>query len=175
MHKHQGGCHCGNVRWTLRSRLALSRLPARACQCGFCRKHGALTTSDSRGEMRFSVQDRSAIIRYRFATKTADFLICGLCGVYVGAQMNQDGQYYAIVNLRTLDGGGEFADKARPMDYSGENSIARRARRASRWTPVGARRDVGMDFKPPTTDFCSLVAVRSGRDGRHRGALSLNR
>ena len=63
--------------------------------------------------------------------------MCGLCGVYVGAQMKVDGQYYAIANLRTLDSGGDFSDKQEPMDYSGENAITRRARRASRWTPVG--------------------------------------
>lgn len=71
--------------------LVSSELPARACQCGFCRKHDSLYTSDPQGQMRFTVQDRAAIIRYRFASKTADFLICRRCGVYVGAQMKRGG------------------------------------------------------------------------------------
>jgi hypothetical protein len=88
--------------------------------------------------MRFTVRNRSAIIRYRFATKTADFLICAKCGVYVAAQMYQDQRYYAVANLRTLDSQADFAYKAQPMDYSGEDASARRTRRASRWTPVAA-------------------------------------
>lgn len=135
---HHGGCHCGNVRWTLRSHLTSSELPARACQCSFCRKHGALSTSDSQGEMHFTVQDRNAMVRYQFATKTADFLICRKCGVYVGAQMREDARYYAIANLNTIDGDGEFAQRAEPMDYSRENASARRTRRANRWTPVAS-------------------------------------
>lgn len=137
MREHHGGCHCGNVSWALRSQFALVELPARACVCGFCRKHDALSTSDPQGEIKFAVQDRSAIIRYRFATKTAEFLICRRCGVYVGAQMQKEGRYYAIANLRTLEGH-ISAYKPEPMNYSGETSDARGARRARRWTPVGA-------------------------------------
>jgi hypothetical protein len=138
LHEHHGGCHCGNLRWTLRSRFAASELPARACQCSFCRKHGAMTTSDPQGAMNFVVQDRSAIIRYRFASETAEFLICARCGIYVGAQMEEGGRHYAIANLRAFEGSGEFRQRAEPMDYSGEDSSARRTRRASRWTPVAS-------------------------------------
>ena len=52
-HKHRGGCHCGNLRWTLRSELSLAQLPVRTCGCRFCRKHGLLMTSDPQGEMDF--------------------------------------------------------------------------------------------------------------------------
>jgi hypothetical protein len=86
--------------------------------------------------MNFALLDRGAVIRYRFATKSAEFLICARCGIYVGAQMKEEGRFYAIVNLRTLDAADEFAHRAQPMDYSGEDSIARRTRRATRWTPV---------------------------------------
>ena len=88
--------------------------------------------------MNFVVQDGNTIIRYRFATKTAEFLICAQCGIYVGAQMEEEGRYYAVANLRAFDANGEFAQRAQPMDYSGENSRARRTRRASRWTPVAS-------------------------------------
>ncbi len=86
--------------------------------------------------MSFVVQDVNAIIRYRFASETAKFLICARCGIYIGAQMEEEGRAYAIANLRAFEGNGEFAQRAEPMDYSGENSSARRMRRASRWTPV---------------------------------------
>jgi hypothetical protein len=28
-HEHRGGCHCGNLRWTLHSDLSLAQLPVR--------------------------------------------------------------------------------------------------------------------------------------------------
>jgi hypothetical protein len=88
--------------------------------------------------MRFAVLDGGAVTRYRFATNSAEFLICARCGIYVGAQMEEEGRFYAIANLRTFEGNGEFARRAEPMDYSGENLSARRTRRASRWTPVAS-------------------------------------
>jgi len=136
VNEHKGGCHCGNLRWTLRTRLNAPDLPARACECGFCRKHGAVTTSDPQGEMSFGVGDPTMMIRHRFATKTAEFLICRRCGVYVGAQMKEEQRAYAVANLRTLDTYGDFAFKPEPMDYSAEDSTARRLRRSNRWTPV---------------------------------------
>jgi hypothetical protein len=94
--------------------------------------------SDPHGEMNFAVLDRGSVIRYRFATGSAEFLICARCGIYVGAQMEEEGRFYAIANLRTLDRQDEFAWRSQPMDYSGEDSVARRERRARRWTPVGS-------------------------------------
>ena len=100
-----------------------------------CRKHGLLTTSDPQGEMGFIVTNPTAVLRYRFDTGTADLLICGRCGVYVGAQTEEAGRYYAIANLRTLEGEGELG-MVQPMDYSRESVGERLTRRASRWTPV---------------------------------------
>ena len=134
-HEHRGSCHCGSLRWTLRSRLSLSELPVRTCGCGFCRKHGLLTTSDPEGEIDFIRTNNTEILRYRFGTATADFLMCGRCGVYVGAQMEEAGRYYGIANLRTLEGEGE-PGAVQPMDFSRESVDERRARRAGRWSPV---------------------------------------
>jgi hypothetical protein len=57
--ERRGSCHCGNVRWILQSSFAFSDLPMRACQCSFCRKHGAVSTSDPKGESRFLLKDRA--------------------------------------------------------------------------------------------------------------------
>src|SRR5262245_37307322 len=124
-HIHQGGCHCGGLRWTLRSGLAPEALPARACQCGFCTRHGALTTSDPAG-----------VLRYRFATASAEFLVCARCGVYCGALMAEGGRWYGIANLNTIDGRERLAPAVQPFDYDGEDVVARRARRSARWTPA---------------------------------------
>jgi hypothetical protein len=136
---HRGRCHCGNLGWTLASDLAVDELPARACQCRFCLRHGALTTSDPAGELRFAVDDRSRLLRYRFATGSADFLVCLRCGVYVGALMEDGGRWFAIANRRTLEHGATHRRPAsQPMRYDGEDAAARRARRRARWSPSAA-------------------------------------
>jgi len=85
--------------------------------------------------MDFILTDHTAVLRYRFDTETADFLMCGHCGVYVGAQMEEAGRHYAIANLRTLECEGELG-MVQQMDFSRESVSERRARRSSRWTPV---------------------------------------
>lgn len=137
-HSHRGACHCGNLRWTLRSALAPAALPARACQCAFCLRHGALSTSDPAGRLRFEVADPALLLRYRFATRSADFLICRRCGVYVGALMAEGGAWFAIANLNTLEGRESLQPSPQPMVYDGETEVARRGRRSARWTPAEA-------------------------------------
>lgn len=135
-HAHHGGCHCGKLRWTLESKLAAAELPARACQCPFCTRHGALSTSDPAGHLRFDSDDPALVLRYRFATRSADFLICRRCGVYVGALMEEGGAWFAIANLNTIEGRERLKPVPQPMVYDGEDEAARRGRRSARWTPA---------------------------------------
>jgi hypothetical protein len=134
--KHAGGCHCGNLRYTLETSLALGELPLRACQCSFCRLHGARSTSDPNGRLRFEVRDPAQLTRYRFGLKTADFLICANCGIYVGAVMREGAAQWAIVNANTLDEVEKLTQELKPMDYEGESEAQRLARRRQRWSPA---------------------------------------
>jgi len=133
---HAGGCHCGNLRYALETALALDQLPLRACQCSFCRHHGARSTSDPAGRVRFEVKDAAQLTRYRFGLKLADFLICARCGIYVGATMVEGGRAYGIINANALDDAAHLTQAAEPMDYDGEEATRRQARRASRWSPA---------------------------------------
>lgn len=133
---HAGGCHCGNLHFALRTRFALAQLPLRACQCSFCRRHGALSTSDPQGTVRFEVREPAQLVRYRFGLKTADFLICARCGTYVGAMIGDAGRRSAIVNANALDEVAQLTQPATPMSYDGETEAQRTARRRERWTPV---------------------------------------
>lgn len=133
---HAGGCHCGNLRYELVTTLPLAELPLRACQCGFCKAHGARSTSDPAGRIRFSVKDATQLTRYRFGLRTADFLVCARCGVYVGALMREGEAAWAIVNANTLDAAAQLAQPAMPMDYGAEDAAQRLARRKQRWSPA---------------------------------------
>jgi hypothetical protein len=134
----RGRCHCGALGFEYRTEKPVGDWPVRACQCGFCRKHGAEYTSDPAGELRFAHQDASKLSRYRFGQHTADFVFCGRCGGYLGAVTEEDGQALMVINLRSLDPQPEGLPGAQPMSYEGETRGDRDARRASRWTPIEA-------------------------------------
>jgi hypothetical protein len=130
MTRHEGGCHCGALRVEFKTALPLA---PRACQCTFCRKHEARSVSDPTGAAVVALDP--AVIRYRFGTRSADFLICGQCGVYVGAVQEIDGRHYAVLNLTAFDDPRpELA--AEPFRYDGEEPGQRAARRRARWTPA---------------------------------------
>lgn len=133
---YQGRCHCGAVGFVYRTALPTGRWSIRACQCTFCRAHDALSTSDPNGELEFEARDPALLHRYRFGGRTADFLLCRRCGVYVGAQMAADGRAFGIVNVRALAERPPGLPAAAAMSYDGETDAARRSRRMQRWTPV---------------------------------------
>jgi hypothetical protein len=129
-----GGCHCGavDVEWRTQAPEALE---VRACSCTFCSKHGARTATDPGGHVRFVEREPGTLVRYRFATRSADFLLCARCGVYLGAVLTHDGRSVATVNVNTLADRDAFPS-ARRVDYADEPRDARIARRLARWTPA---------------------------------------
>jgi hypothetical protein len=131
-----GGCHCEALGFAFRTAIPAPRWNIRACQCTFCRSHGALSTSDPSGELEFFVQSPDALQRYRFALRTADFLLCSNCGVYLGAQIETAGGAFGIINTRALRPA--LADLAESVaaDYGAEDSEGRVERRVQRWTPL---------------------------------------
>ena len=100
---YRGGCHCGNIRVLFEVGRPAREWPVRACQCAFCRAHGARTTSDPQARLSISVADASRLSRYRFALRTADYLVCAQCGVFVAAVLEADGQPFATLNVNVLD------------------------------------------------------------------------
>ena len=127
---HGGRCHCGAL--TLRFESARPLEP-RACQCGFCRRHGARTVSDPEGHAEIRLSRES--LRYRFASRAADYLLCGRCGVYVGAVAEIEGGLYVTLNLNAFDDPRPGL-AAEPVSYEGETAEEKSARRRRRWTPA---------------------------------------
>jgi hypothetical protein len=77
-----------------------------------------------------------ALYRYQFGQKTADFLLCHNCGVYVGAMMQSANQQFGIINARVLYALVEQLPEAIAMDYETESVTERLSRRAKRWTSI---------------------------------------
>jgi hypothetical protein len=108
----------------------------RACQCGFCRARDAMTTSDPAGRLTFRVNDADSLQRYRFGLKTADFLLCRRCGVYLGAQIHTARGAFGIINTRALTPLPQELPRAAAADYGSESPNERIERRERRWTPL---------------------------------------
>jgi hypothetical protein len=128
---YEGACHCGAVSARFETAIAPDEMDVRADQCGFCRRHAAKTVSDPAGRLALRFRE-AAIERYRFGTRSSDFIVCRSCGAYVAAVI--DG--FGVLNVVGADIT-EFAGKpARPVDYGDETAALRLARRRERWTPL---------------------------------------
>ncbi|MBS0640660.1 MAG: aldehyde-activating protein [Proteobacteria bacterium] len=119
--------------------MRLTKPPAemqvRSCACSFCRAHATRTVSDAAGQAEVRA-DWSLVAKYRFGTRTADYLLCRRCGVYVGAVCDTPAGLRAVINTRCLDDQAAFVQTAVHPDYDNETVEARLARRALNWTPV---------------------------------------
>ena len=128
---HAGACHCGAVSARFETAIAPAEMDVRADQCGFCRRHGAKTVSDPAGRLALAFRE-PAVQRYRFGTRSSDFIVCRGCGAYMAAMI--DG--FGVLNVVGADIRA-FADRpARPVDYDDETAAMRLARRRERWTPL---------------------------------------
>ena len=98
---HLGSCHCGAIRLEFVTVLELTQIAPRQCGCKYCLKHQANWFADPQG----SLQLKSVVAptRYRFGTRTADFVMCPNCGVLVAATCTIEGIDYGILNLACLD------------------------------------------------------------------------
>jgi hypothetical protein len=131
---YTGGCHCGAIRVAFETAIAPDALPLRQCACSFCRRHAATTATDPHGRLELAIVRLEDAVRYRFGTRSVDFLLCGRCGVYVAAVMSTDAGAVATLNINTLDERDAFTQTPTSVDYSGETEHQRKLRRAERWT-----------------------------------------
>jgi hypothetical protein len=135
LHVFEGRCHCGAVGFIFRTAQEPAQWTVRACQCSFCRGHGARTTTDPNGSVTFQITDASKLKRYRFGTRSTDFLVCAECGVYVAALLTSSRGQFATLNINTIRVP-LSAPEPEPVSYDGESIEQRQARREQRWTPV---------------------------------------
>lgn len=137
MTNYKGSCHCGAITVELETKTDPAEIEIRECQCSFCRAHGAVSASDPNGRIRYIDREPGDIVRYRFGSKTCDFIICRHCGVYLGATMEDDGSLgYSTTQIKNFDDRALFTKQAKHPDYEGEPLKDRLARRRRNWTPI---------------------------------------
>lgn len=97
---HQGGCHCGKVRFEV---TAPKELKVTECNCTICRMSGYLHLIVKKDQFRL-LQGTDILTTYTFNTGTAQHLFCSACGAksFYVPRSHPDG--YSI-NARCLDAG----------------------------------------------------------------------
>jgi hypothetical protein len=128
-----GRCHCGNITYTLDWRPEPSAIPARACTCTFCMKHGGEWTSCPGGALRIAVGDPAQVSRYAFGTQTAQFHVCARCGVVPLVTSLIEGRPSAVVNVNTFENVPPSLLQRSSATLDGESTDDRLARRQRNW------------------------------------------
>lgn len=131
----RGSCHCSNLSFTLDWSPEPREIPARACTCSFCVKHGGVWTSCPTGSLQVRVRDPAVVSVYSFGTKTATFHVCARCGAVPVVTSDIAGQTYAVVNVNAFDGVDPALLVPGQVSFDGEDEATRLARRAKGWIP----------------------------------------
>jgi hypothetical protein len=129
----EGRCHCGNIHFSLIWEPDPVEIPARACTCSFCVKHGGVWTSHPGGRLRVVFEDPGLVSRYQFGTRTADFHICARCGVVPVVTSRAGDRLLAVVNVHALEGVDPALLRPGSSNVEGEGKDARLARRQRHW------------------------------------------
>jgi hypothetical protein len=131
-----GSCHCGNISFDLGwpgGEAQAREIPARACTCSFCRKHGGVWTSSPRARLRVAVREPSLVSRYAFGTKTARFHICSRCGAVPVVTSEIEGNTYAVVSVNAFDNVDAALLRHASATFDGETQAERLGRRVRNW------------------------------------------
>jgi len=129
----RGKCHCGNIAFSLTWEPDPGEIPARACSCSFCTKHGGVWTSNPGGALKVVVKDPSRVSRYTFGTRTAEFHVCTRCGIVPVVTSRIDGHLYAVVSVNAFEGVDPSLVSRAPASFDGEGEGPRLARRKRNW------------------------------------------
>lgn len=96
---HQGGCHCGAVRY--RVELDLSQ-PVMSCNCSICSRTGTMLAFVPESAFRLE-QGEAQLTDYQFNERTIHHLFCKTCGIRSFARGVGPHGPMVAVNARCLD------------------------------------------------------------------------
>ncbi|MDH3375962.1 MAG: GFA family protein [Gammaproteobacteria bacterium] len=111
---HQGGCHCGRVRFEVRASAVIN---VSECNCSICSKSGYLGMIVPRD--RFTLKSgEDSLTEYTFDSKVAKHLFCKHCGIksFYIPRSHPEG---ISINARCLDPG--TVEKMKVTEFDGRN------------------------------------------------------
>ncbi|MGH9429539.1 MAG: GFA family protein [Terriglobia bacterium] len=128
-----GKCHCGNIAFELEWKGDPHAIPARACGCSFCVKHGGVWTSHPGSRLVVAVRDGALVSKYVFGSGTATFHVCSRCGAVPLVTSEIANQLYAVVNVNVFENVDESRLRRATADFESEDVESRLARRKRNW------------------------------------------
>ncbi len=128
-----GKCHCGNIAFELEWPGDPPEIPARACTCSFCVKHGGVWTSNPNSRLVVAIRDTSLVSKYAFGSRTAVFHVCSRCGTVPLVTSEIANQLYAVVNVNVLENVDPSWLRRTIAHLEGEDVESRLARRKRNW------------------------------------------
>jgi hypothetical protein len=131
----KGGCHCGNLSFRLDWSPEPRKIPARACSCSFCQKHGGVWAACPTGSIAMHIRNPGLHSEYEFGTRTAKFHVCSKCGAVPVVTSEIEGNTYAVVSVRAMNDLDPALLDRSPVSFEGEDPTSRMARRKKGWTP----------------------------------------
>ncbi len=131
----RGKCHCGNIAFSLTWDPDPAEIPARACTCSFCTKHGGVWTSNANGALQIAIEDPALVSKYAFGTRTAEFQVCARCGIVPVVTSLIDERLYAVVSVNAFENVDAALLRRAPASFEGEEQDSRLARRKRSWIP----------------------------------------
>jgi hypothetical protein len=128
-----GKCHCGTIAFTLDWPDGQPDIPARACNCSFCIKHGGVWTSNPSAKLVVVLHHADLVSTYAFGTKTATFHVCTRCGAVPIVTSVIENHVYAVVNVNTIENLDALRLRKGAADFGNEDVGSRLARRCKNW------------------------------------------
>jgi len=114
MTSHQGGCHCGRVRFEVR---AATTINVSECNCSICSKSGYLGMIVPQDRF-ILISGEESLTEYRFDSGDAKHSFCKHCGIksFYIPRSHPDG---VSVNARCLDPG--TVEEMKIKQFDGQN------------------------------------------------------
>jgi hypothetical protein len=128
-----GKCHCGNIAFELEWGGDPAEIPARACGCSFCVKHGGVWTSNPDSRLVVAIRDPSLVSKYAFGSRTATFHVCSCCGSVPFVTSEIANHLYAVVNVNVLENVDQTKLRRASASFEGEDVESRLGRRMRNW------------------------------------------
>lgn len=96
---YEGGCHCGKVRYTVKTDLA----KVMDCNCSICSKKAYLLTFVQADAFELK-SGQDSLTDYQFNRNVVHHQFCSTCGIQSFGWGEKNGQKMYSVNVRCLDG-----------------------------------------------------------------------
>ena len=77
MQTYQGSCHCGQIKFTVKTNTTFST----QCDCSYCRRRGAIILRCDEKDLEI-VAGRDDLQLYQFGTHDAQHYFCSQCGIH---------------------------------------------------------------------------------------------